>query len=306
MKAERINGGRGDHLVHFYGADGELAERASAYLRGALEAGGVAIAIASEPHLRAIGHKLAAMGVDAEDAIEDGRLILLDARTTLNKLVLEGQVDREAFNREVGRTVRAAGRRHSVIRAYGEMVDLLWQDGDIPRAIELEAVWNELLAELRFTLLCAYQSEAVASPEHDDALRTVCQLHSSYETSREFQPEDAAPGRARRFIEQTLRRWGHDGSVIDDARLLVSELVTNAVRHTRSPFSVSIASHPAKLRLAVRDMSSAVPVTDGRSTDAPTGGRGLQIVAAVADDWGVVTAPPGKTIWAEFSAALAQ
>jgi anti-sigma regulatory factor (Ser/Thr protein kinase) len=158
------------------------------------------------------------------------------------------------------------------------------------------------MAERRFTLLCAYHSAAVAVPEHDDALQTVCQLHSSHETSREFQPDDTAPAAARRFIQEALTRWGHRGCVIDDARLLMSELVTNAVTHTRAPFSVSIASHSSKLRLAVRDASSAIPVTGERSGDAPTGGRGLQIVAAVADDWGAVPGPLGKTVWAELSA----
>jgi anti-sigma regulatory factor (Ser/Thr protein kinase) len=297
---QQRNGGRDDHLVYFYAADGELADRAGSYLREALDAGGVAIAIASEPHLAAIGDKLATIGADPEDAIGDGRLILLDGRATLDKLIVNGQVNREAFNREVGSVVRAAFQRHSVIRAYGEMVDLLWQDGDIPGAIALERVWNELMVEVPFKLLCAYCSTAVSAPEHGGALRTICELHTTHETSRDFQPDVTAPGVARRFIEQALRGWGHHGSVIDDARLLISELVTNAVTHTRSPFSVSVASHSAKLRLAVHDTSSALPVRGDEP--GPSGGRGLHIVAAVANDWGVVTSPPGKTVWAELSA----
>jgi hypothetical protein len=161
---EQLNGGRGDHLVHFYRTDGELAARVGAYLAEALDARGAAIAIASEPHLVATTHELEALGVDVQDATERGRLILLDARATLDKLLIEGQVDREAFEREVGSTVRAVRQRHCVVRAYGEMVDLLWQDGDIPGAIELEGVWNELMGGLQFTLLCAYQSAAVAAP----------------------------------------------------------------------------------------------------------------------------------------------
>jgi anti-sigma regulatory factor (Ser/Thr protein kinase) len=302
VKTEQLNGGRGTHLVHFYEADEDLAERTGAYLREALDADGVAIAIASEPHLLAIRRRLTALATPWQDAIQDARLILLDARATLDKLLIDGAVDRHAFRREVGSLVRGACRRHSVVRAYGEMVDLLWQAGDIPGAIELETVWNELMAEVPFTLLCAYHSAAVAAPEHDGALRTVCQLHSAHETSRQFRPEATAPGAARRFVERALRGWGHHGSVIDDARLLTSELVTNAVNHTRSPFSVSVASHSPKLRVAVHDASSAAVVTGGRSTYALSGGRGLQIVAAVASDWGVVASPPGKTVWAELSA----
>jgi anti-sigma regulatory factor (Ser/Thr protein kinase) len=299
VTVDQINLTGGDHAVHFYRADDELADRAAAYLEGALRAGGVAIAIATAPHLGAVRDKLADLGVEAQTAIKAGRLILLDAHATLAKLMIEGRVDRASFDRVIGSTVRAAGERSSAVRAYGEMVDVLWQDGDIPGAIELERLWNELLAGVRFTLLCAYRSEAVAAPEQDGSLTAVCQLHSS--VSREFKPDDHAPIAARRFLEDALRRWGHGEAVVEDARLLISELVTNAVIHARSVFSVSIASWQRKLRLEVHDRSLAIPTAVRRSPDAQRGGRGLQIVAALADDWGVVRTPHGKTVWAELS-----
>lgn len=310
----------GEHAVHFYRTNSELADRAGAYLEASLSSGGIAIAIATEPHLEAIGARLTAAGVAVDRLIEDGRLILLDAQATLAKLIIDGRVNPQAFERVVGRTIRVARRRGSALAAYGEMVDVLWQAGDVQGAIELEMLWNQLMAEVPFSLLCAYHSAAVAGPEHDDPLRVVCQLHSSvssalgadpiairdrgiaHEASRDFQPMDSAPRAARRFVEDALRRWGHDGSAVDDARLLVSELVTNAVIHTRSPFSVSLESQPSRLRLAVHDESSAVPRSGGQKLETARGGRGLQIVAALADDWGVMTTPAGKTVWAELSA----
>lgn len=316
MTADQLNLTGGEHAVHFYRADAELTDLGANYLDGALGSGGVAIAIATGAHLRGIRHKLVALGVDIQRALEDGRLILLDAETTLGKLISGGQVDRAAFGRVVGSVIRSAGRRGSAVRAYGEMVDLLWQAGDIAGAIELERLWNELMARTRFALLCAYQSEAVAAPGHDHALRAVCQLHSavssasgadpfavsglSREVAAEFEPEANAPRAARRFVEDVLRDWGHDGLAVNDARLLVSELVTNAVLHTRSPFSVSVASGPSKLRLAVHDRTTALPMPGERPSDARTG-RGLRIVAAVADDWGVATTSDGKTVWADLS-----
>jgi anti-sigma regulatory factor (Ser/Thr protein kinase) len=319
VTADQINATRAEHVVHFYRTDDGPADRAAAYLEAALATGGVAIAIATGPHLRAIGRHLSAIGVDRQGAIEDGRLVLLDASETLAKLTTDGRVDRRAFDRVVGNTLRAACGRARAVRAYGEMVDLLWQVGNIPGAIELEKVWNELIAELRFGLLCAYQSGAVAAPEHEHALREVCELHSSVssdpgaepiagsdpaasrEVTCEFQPDAGAPRAARRFVEDTLQRWGHDDSVVTDVRLLTSELVTNAVIHTRSPFSVSISWQPTKLRLAVHDQSATEPVLAEWSIHGPTGGRGLLIVEALADDWGFAMTPHGKTVWAELS-----
>jgi anti-sigma regulatory factor (Ser/Thr protein kinase) len=216
--------------------------------------------------------------------------------------------------------MRAASDRVDEVRAYGEIVDLLWQAGNVQGTIELERLWNELISELDFTLLCGYHSGAALSPEHEHSLGEVCRLHSAVsvapgaqppavrnpgaarELSRQFVSDEHAPSAARRFAEHTLQGWGHDGSVIDDARLLISELVTNAVIHTRGPFSVSICSRPPKLRVAVHDCSTELPTADWRPPNPPTGGRGLRIVAALADDWGVASTPPGKTVWAVLSA----
>jgi anti-sigma regulatory factor (Ser/Thr protein kinase) len=297
----QIKSAGAEHAVDFYRADDELVPRVAAYLKEALAADRVAVVIATEPHFVAMRQELAATGIDVQGAIDGARLIFLDANAAVDRLIVGGRIDREAFDREIGDTMRTACERGGEVRAYGEIVDLLWQAGNTPGAIELERLWNELIAELRFELLCAYHSEAAGAPEHRHALQEVCQLHTRREVSREFQPDDGAPRAARRFVQQALQACGHDGSVIDDARLLISELVTNAVVHTGSPFSVSIRSRSSKLRVSVNDRSGALPVTDGRSPHAPTGGRGLRIVGALADDWGVASTQAGKTVWAELS-----
>lgn len=322
MITAAINAKPGEHVVHFYRGDGDLAETVAAYLAGAVGERGIAIAITTAAHLPPISRALAGVGVDVEAATADRRLVLLDAGEMLAKLTVEGRIDRKAFAREVGTPIRDARGRAREVRAYGEMVDLLWQAGDIPGAIELEKLWNELIGEHRFTLLCAYQSTAVSGPEHVQALHEVCHLHSSVssipdaspaalggvaperELSREFQPGDYAPRAARRFVQEALERWGYDRSTVEDARLLISELATNAVIHTRSPFRVSISSQPPKLRLAVADESPALPRSDAQRMEFAHRGRGLRIVAALAQRWGVATASPGKTVWAELHAEL--
>lgn len=289
----------GDHVVHFYRDDADLAGTVGAHLATALAAGEIVIAIATRPHLDALFRALTATGKTR--MATSPRLILLDAADTLAKLTGDGNVSREAFDREIGRLVRAARSDGSPVAAYGEMVDLLWQAGNVEAALELERLWNDLISDLGFSLLCAYQSEAVAGPEQAHALHEVCHLHSSVlrEVSREFAPEGGAPQAARCFLGEALERWGYSGARIEDARLLISELVTNAVIHARSPLLVSISSAHPNLRLLVRDQSPTEPALSTPVPGRPSG-RGLHIVAALSRDWGVDATPDGKTVWAEL------
>ena len=301
----------GGHAVHFYGDDADLVGTVGPYLVEALREEAAAIVIATGPHIEALREELTLSGVDVPGAQTSGALIVLDARETLSDLTVNGEINPEAFQRTVGGALRDAAAGGRPVRAYGEMVDLLWQSGAVGDAIELEKLWNELIECQQCSLLCAYQSEAAGAPEHRMALDEVCRLHSSVseapiwdeparrEVSREFEPGLDAPRAARRFLEDALRQWHPSDILLDDARLLLSELVTNAGTHARSPFSVSLRGREAGVRLAVHDRSPAEPTLRPIALDAPSG-RGLQIVAALAKDWGVVATPLGKTVWAEL------
>ncbi len=187
------------------------------------------------------------------------------------------------------------------------MVALLWEAGDVLAAIELETLWNELVREHDFSLLCAYRHQAVSGPEHAEALEQVCHLHWSVshaprradEVSGRFRAEPGAPDAARRLLVQALRRWGRHGFLLDDARLVLSELATNAVVHARTPFSVVVRCEEAGLRVSVRDFSRMKPVLL-ETGPAAASGRGLRLVEAVASDWGAELTTDGKTVWAEL------
>ena len=112
--------------------------------------------------------------------------------------------------------------------------------------------------------------------------------------------EDESVPRARHFVS-TLLIDHRFPNLVEDVRLVVSELATNAVRHARTPFTVTLERD---------DQSVMVTVTDG-SPDPPvhlaadplhTGGRGLSLVDTVSRDWGVFRRPgKGKSVWASFT-----
>ncbi|HLN75522.1 MAG TPA: ATP-binding protein [Nocardioidaceae bacterium] len=89
--------------------------------------------------------------------------------------------------------------------------------------------------------------------------------------------------------------------LVEDVRLVVSELATNAVRHANTPFAVTLSQVDQSVLLTVTDGSPALPVRLARDV-LDTGGRGLSIVDLVCRDWGVTRLPgEAKSVWASFA-----
>jgi anti-sigma regulatory factor (Ser/Thr protein kinase) len=298
--------GGGEHVVQFYDQDDELARAVGDYLSAAVTAGEIAIVIATEAHRRAFEAEMADAGVDTGRARREGSILWLDAAETLGRFVHEGQVDRRLFREVVGSLVRAAAQTGREIKAYGEMVALLWDAGDVLGAIELEKLWNGLAVELSFSLFCAYHIHSVAGEEHADALHEVCRLHTAVidEAKARFRAGPDAPLAARRFVAGLLGRRPY-GDRVDpnDAQLVVSELATNAVIHAGTPFSVTVRSDGSAVRISVQDWSSMQPVMRENNPVALSG-RGLRLIAMVSRSWGVEYGPDGKTVWAELPLRL--
>lgn len=106
--------------------------------------------------------------------------------------------------------------------------------------------------------------------------------------------------RARSFVRDTLADAGLD-AVSDDATLVVSELVTNALLHARPPVVVRVTARVDGARVEVEDASPSLPVRPLAKPDAMTG-RGLRFVATLATAWGVEPTEGGKLVWCDLSA----
>jgi DNA-binding NarL/FixJ family response regulator len=112
----------------------------------------------------------------------------------------------------------------------------------------------------------------------------------------EAAPQSAAS--ARRFVDETLRRW-HCDELFDVVALLTSELVTNAILHAHSDIELSVSLTPNGVRIDVVDQSGQMP-TPREAGDEDTSGRGLGLVEALAMSWGVDERPGGKSVWFEL------
>jgi hypothetical protein len=146
------------HAVQFYGSDTSLFATVGGFLSEGLVAGQPALVIATESHLAGLLEQLTARLIDVEQAIRVGDLIVLDAHDTLARFMTGDRPDPEAFDFEMGTVISGLIRQRPrvLVRAYGEMVDVLWRQGKAEAAIALEILWNKLAATHSFALLCGY------------------------------------------------------------------------------------------------------------------------------------------------------
>ncbi|MFF9848892.1 SpoIIE family protein phosphatase [Streptomyces litmocidini] len=113
-----------------------------------------------------------------------------------------------------------------------------------------------------------------------------------------LEPEDAAPGRARRLARRALARWDLE-ELTDSVELLVSEVVTNAVRYAERPVTLRLLRTDV-LRCEVGDDSPQLP-RQRRARDTDEGGRGLFLVNRLARRWGATRLSGGKVVWFELA-----
>lgn len=169
------------HDVHFFKNDAQLSRAVVRFLSDAIRVGQPIIVIATEAHRLAFSAGLRDVGLDP-DRVLSGRLaIWLDAQETLDSFMEGGMPNRELFTATVGSVfARLLDKRHYlVIRAYGEMVDLLWKSGNTEGASALEELWNELANKYKYSLLCGYSMDNFLHATGAEGLRRVCGHHTN-------------------------------------------------------------------------------------------------------------------------------
>ena len=165
------------HAVRFYEDAQSLSRMVATFVaEGFLEAL-PAIIIATPEHRDTILEKLTAMSFDLDQLKQQDDLIVLDARDTLDLFMVDGMPNAEKFEAAMLPVIDRAcrSRQDCVIRAYGEMVDVLWKDGQEAAAVRLEMLWNQLANTRLFSLLCGY---SMGSFYKDAAFDAICHQHT--------------------------------------------------------------------------------------------------------------------------------
>lgn len=157
------------HFVQLYQVDETaLARNVGRYVGEGLRQGDGVLLIVTPEHQELFSGQFSRLDIDVSAAVRDRQLIFCDARQTLAEFMIGGQPDWEQFERVIRNGMRrvqpasdAAG-----LRAYGEMVGILWRARQFAAAIRLEQLWNRLLDRISFSLYCAYAID-VFGPEFE-------------------------------------------------------------------------------------------------------------------------------------------
>lgn len=150
------------------------------FIQSGLSLGESVVVIATPEHWEIFHRQLAQKGTDIESWQRTDRLIVLNAHTCLLKFMSEERPDWNYFRTVISEPIEKARAASplSKVRAYGEMVNILWRERNIAGAQRLEELWKELSKINPFSLFCSYEGDPFNKDFPDDILEHICTIHS--------------------------------------------------------------------------------------------------------------------------------
>ncbi len=205
-----------EHHAQFYENDPYLVETLNDYLQTGLSSGEPVLVIATGAHRAGVEARLSEGGFDLAGAIETKRYVALDAADTLSRFMVNGLPDERLFTEVVGGAIRqAAPGGSSRVRAFGEMVGLLWAEGNRDAAVRLEQLWNNLASTHDFSLLCAYPMGGFNDETHGPAFLEICREHSRVVPAESYSALPTAEEQLRSVSELQQKASSFEAAVAE-------------------------------------------------------------------------------------------
>jgi hypothetical protein len=183
MRPDAARNPRPTHAIALCG-DGTLRVRAIArFVQDAVALGDGVLVITTLPCWDAVRAVLETRGVDVAGALGAGRVLVVDAEAMLDRILDSSSLGADVLEREVQPALAQlrAATGSEVVRAFGDVANLLWARGDHGLALALERAWHDLLGREEVTLMCAYDADPL-DPSHDAAaLLSLCRSHGHVE-----------------------------------------------------------------------------------------------------------------------------
>ena len=166
------------HFVQLYELEGAFLDTLEAFVAAGLAGGEGVPVIATASHLGTLDMRLRARGIDVDAAVCEDRYIPLDAADTLGHFMNKGWPDEQRFRDVVGRIVSRARNGGRRVRAFGEMVAIMWARGEHGATVHLEHLWHQLCRAHDFSLLCA-DPKSGFTQDTRESMREICEAHSA-------------------------------------------------------------------------------------------------------------------------------
>jgi len=166
-----------DHVVQIYENDTIFLDALTGFVGGGINAGDAVIVIATVAHLQALHNRLRSYGLNVDSLVSEERYIPLNAEEILSKFMVNDWPDEELFMQTVSKLLEKAGKKDRRIRAFGEMVAILWAQGNNGATIQLEHLWNKFSKKAQFCLFCAYPKTGFTE-DMNTSIIDICGCHS--------------------------------------------------------------------------------------------------------------------------------
>jgi PAS domain S-box-containing protein len=220
-----------EHLVQFYEDSQTLVETLTGFIGSGLRANSAGIVIATREHLDALDQQLAASGIDVAATKRSGQYVAVEAREMLGQILANGWPQPDLFRLRIGGLLAKVHARWGSVRAFGEMVGLLWENGAQGAALRLEGLWNELGIAQPFALLCGYHIGQLRNGDRK-LIGGICAVHGHAAFDEEDpQPTGDASDRTR-MTARLERRVGRLQRELQRRKVLESALAEREMELT--------------------------------------------------------------------------
>lgn len=167
------------HALQLFDDDDSLAATLASFLREGFAQKETLLVVATTDHWHATHRLLASTRMPVEAAAQSGQLTVLGAdHRTLSLILGPVGLDPRRFHSTIGVLVRQLAARGAPLRVYGELVDALAARGELDAALELEELWNDLIATVPLRLLCGYAAAHFGDAQGAAKLHRICRTHS--------------------------------------------------------------------------------------------------------------------------------
>jgi len=166
-----------DHLVQVYENEKVFLDTLEGFTGTGFLANDSVVIIATAKHLDALNARLRSQGFDLNALTAADQYIPIDAEDLLSILLVDGWIDEGIFHSFITDIVNRAKQRNGKVRAFGEMVAVLWEQGHCGATVQLENLWNQLHGKDQFTLFCAYPKTGFTQ-SNADSIDIICKQHA--------------------------------------------------------------------------------------------------------------------------------
>jgi hypothetical protein len=173
-----------EHVVQIYEDDESFLDLLLGFISEGIVSKECTIVIGTSNHLNSLNQRLGSKGFDVKQIVDEGYYVPMDAEVALSKFMVNGWPDENLFRHLVSNLIDRAKNEGRSVRAFGEMVAILWAKGQVGATVRLEQLWNKFCEKESFCLFCAYPKSGFTQ-DAAESLGHICSAHTKMVTGGE-------------------------------------------------------------------------------------------------------------------------